>query len=114
MADDYDSDDPMLAALSEGRSELPLTPSPAWFCHCLRLLPFLCKFHCRTCCACVGEMDCRAGLLVLLPLLAALTGVGLGAVCNRPLLRDSIHVPHRKPLLLFVYLFARFLFPHAQ
>ena len=82
MGDAYASDDPMLAVRGEnsgGAADLPLTPSPAWVVHCSKLLPFLIKFHCRTCCACVGEMDCRAGLLILLPLCATLLGAALGA-----------------------------------
>ncbi len=78
MGDAYASDDPMLAVDADA-TPLPLTPSPSWVVHCLKLLPYLCKFHCRTCCACIAEMDCRAGLLVLLPPCATLLGAVLGA-----------------------------------
>lgn len=77
MAEEYESDDPMTGM--DPQQQLPVMPSASWFTHCIGLLPGMCRFHCRACCECIGEMDCRSGLVILLPLLAAILGAALGA-----------------------------------
>ena len=51
--------------------------------HCCNLLPSILRFHCRTCCECLKECDCRAGIVIILPfmtgLISLIVGVGVGA-----------------------------------
>ena len=75
---DYDSDDPM-GAIARAGNRVRVDTVVSATSHCCRFLPGLCRFQARVCRDCCCECDCRSGMLILLPLGGALTGIATGA-----------------------------------